>query len=214
MGRKELLHHFPIHRIVDVVEQIDVAHPDREIADLLGVGSGSCLQVGLPSQSVDVGGAHQSTHEVIGDAGRALGLGVEIDPEPLGLDQPAATAVDAHPHLAPPTGCPRTPPPQAKHVLEFDRADQVDHGAPDDPQRMGVVVAHLAELVLPHVLDVAQGPVETQPAESVDIADAQWPLPFEHVGIGIGYGHQHLGQAGGGGREVAHCCDHAKTPSG
>ena len=79
---------------------------------------------------------------------------------------------------------------------------------------MGVVVAHLAELVLPHVLDVAQGPVETQPAESVDIADAQWPLPFEHVGIGIGYGHQHLGQAGGGGREVAHCCDHAKTPSG
>jgi len=42
-----------------------------------------------------------------------------------------------------------------KHVLELDRADQVDHGAAHDPQRMGVSEAHLAQLVLADVLDVA-----------------------------------------------------------
>ena len=88
-----------------MVEQVDVADPDREVADLVGVLAGPGGQVGLPPQPVDVSGAPQRFHEVVGDAGRPLGLAVDVDPERLGLDQAAAlAAVDANSHLAPAVG--------------------------------------------------------------------------------------------------------------
>src|SRR6185503_11744697 len=104
---------------------------------------------------------------------RALGFAVDVDPERLGFHQPALAAVYAHPHLTPPIGRARTPAAHPQHVLEFDGLDQVDHGPPDDPQRMGFLEAELAQLVRPDVLDMAGGRIEAQPALTVDIPDAQ-----------------------------------------
>lgn len=70
-----------------MVEQVDVADPDRKLPDLSGVFPGSGREVGLPAQSVDLGGLQQACHEVIGNARRGLGLPVEVDPERLGLDE-------------------------------------------------------------------------------------------------------------------------------
>ena len=122
------------------------------------------LQVGLPPQPVDVGGASQTLEEVVGDARRPLRLAVDVDPERLGLHQAALAPVDADPHLAPPVRRARTPAPQPQHVLELDGPDQVDHRAPHDPQRMGLLEAHLAQLIRADVLDVPGGGVELQPA--------------------------------------------------
>ena len=74
-------------------------------------------------------------------------------------------------------------------------SDQVDHGAPDDPQRMGFLEAEFAQVVLADVLDVPGGGVEPQPSLPVDVGDPQRPLHVEDVGVRIGHGHHHLAQA-------------------
>ncbi len=84
-----------------------------------------------------------------------------------------------------------------KHVLELDRADQVDHGAAHDPQRMGLLEAHLAQLVLADVLDVAASRVQSQPAGAVDVANAQRPFAVEHVGVTVRHRHHCFVQAHG-----------------
>ena len=147
-----------------MVEDVDVGDAHRILADLGRRPRGAGLQIGLPPQPVDVGGALQALEEVVGDAGRALGFAVDVDPERLGLDQPALASVDAHPHLTPAVGRPRTPAAHPQHVLELDGLDQVDHRAAHDPQRVRLLEPHLAQLVRADVLDVAGGGVELQPA--------------------------------------------------
>ena len=144
---------------------IDVGDPDRDTR-----GSPprprDCPRFRYPfhRNRSDVGRAPQAFEEVVGDARRPLRLAVDVDPERLGLDQSALASVDADPHLAPPVRGARTPAPQPQHVLELDRLDQVDHRAADDPQRVGLLEAHLPQLILTDVLDVPGGRVEPQPA--------------------------------------------------
>src|SRR6185436_5029581 len=47
----------------------------------------------------------------------------------------------------------RTPAPQPQHVLKFDRADQVDHGAAHHPDRVRFVEAQGVHVVVADVLD-------------------------------------------------------------
>ena len=54
------LDHAPVDRVVHVVEDVDVADPDGVGADVVGVLAAARLQVGLPPQPVDVGGALQT----------------------------------------------------------------------------------------------------------------------------------------------------------
>src|SRR6185437_7331657 len=80
------------------------------------------------------------------------GVAIDVDPKRLGLDQPARAAVDAHVDFAPPGGGARTPAPQPQHVLKFDRADQVDHGAAHHPDRVRFVEAQGVHVVVADVL--------------------------------------------------------------
>src|SRR5262249_52359514 len=160
----------PVDRVVHVVEEVDVADAHRVFADLGGVLAAPGLQVRLPPQPALAGGALQTLDEVVGDARWPLGLAVDVDPERLGLHHPAtALPINPHPHLTPPVRCARTPPAQPQHVLELDRLDQIDHRAPDNPQRVGLFEAQLAQMVLADVLDVPGRGVEPQPALTIDV---------------------------------------------
>ncbi len=68
---------------------------------------------------------------------------------------------------------------------------RISHRGPaDDPQRVGLLEAHLAQLVLTDVLDVPTGASSrSRPARS--IADAQ-PFSVEHVRVTVGHRHQLL----------------------
>jgi hypothetical protein len=59
---------------------------------------------------------------------------------------------------------------------------------PDDPERVGLLVAHLAQLVGSRCPGCAGGRVELEPAGPVDVGDAQRPLGFEHIRMRIGTG--------------------------
>ena len=100
-----------------------------------------------------VGGALEFVEEVVAQAGGHPGVAIDVDPKRLGLDQPARAAVDAHVDFAPPGGGARTPAPQPQHVLKFDRADQVDHGAAHHPDRVRFVEAQGVHVVVADVLD-------------------------------------------------------------
>ena len=76
----------PEHRVVHVVEQIDVGEPDRVFADLVGILAVPGRKVGRPTETVDVSGALQPFQEALADAGRHQGGAVDVDPERLGLD--------------------------------------------------------------------------------------------------------------------------------
>src|SRR6202012_5041860 len=68
-----VLDHAPVDRVVHVVEQIYVGHPDGEFVDFGGPGSWIAaprLQVTLPPQPVDGGGLVQAGQEVVRDARR------------------------------------------------------------------------------------------------------------------------------------------------
>ena len=97
-GRQIVLDDAPVDGVIHVVEQVDVGEPDWVVTDLGGVFPISGLEVGRPFQPVDVGGCVQPFQELVADARRHQGVGVDVDPERLGFDQ----AVDANPLLAPP----------------------------------------------------------------------------------------------------------------
>jgi len=61
---------------------------------------------------------------------------------------------------------------------------------------MDILVAHLAQLILADVLDVAAGAVESEPPIAVDVGHSQGPTGIENVGMTLRDGHQSLGQAG------------------
>jgi hypothetical protein len=50
-----------------VVEQVDICKSDRVFTDLVGVLAGTGVQVGLPAQPVDAGGALQPVQEIVAD---------------------------------------------------------------------------------------------------------------------------------------------------
>ena len=155
------------------------------------------LHIALPPQPVNGSGPEQALQEVVGDARRHLGFLVHMDPERLGFDQAAVASVDADPHLTPAVRGARTPAPHPQHVAELDRADQVDHGAPNDPERMGLLETHLAQLVLADVLHVPAGRVQAEPAGAVDVTHAQRPFAVEHIGVAVGHRHHFFVQAHG-----------------
>src|SRR4029079_9661947 len=101
------------------------AHPAWLLAHVFGAFALARAQVGLPPQPAFGGGTTQALDEVVGDAGGALRLPVDGDPERFGFEEAALAAVDAHPHLAPAVRRSRTPAPQPQHVLEEDRLDHV-----------------------------------------------------------------------------------------
>ena len=94
----------------------------------------------------------------------------------------------------PPGGGARTPAPQPQHVLKFDRADQVDHGAAHHPDRVRFVEAQRVHVVLADVLDEARGGIQPQPAAPVDVTHPQRPAALKHRGVPIGNGHQRFVQ--------------------
>ncbi|CKR79162.1 Uncharacterised protein [Mycobacterium tuberculosis] len=197
MRRQVVLDHTPIDSVVHVVEQVDIGDPDRELVDLRRIIPAARLQIALPAQPINRRGPVQTREEVVGNAGRHLGFPVDVDPERLGFDQAALAAIDTNSHLTPPVGGARAPAPTPQHVAELDRPDKVHHGPADDPQRVGLLEAHLAQLVLTDVLDVPTSRVQPQPARAVDVADAQRPFSVEHVGVTVGHGHQFFVEAHG-----------------
>ena len=60
----------PVHRVVHVVEQVDVGDPHWVLVNMCRVLAGAALEVGLPPQPVDIGGAAQADEEVVADARR------------------------------------------------------------------------------------------------------------------------------------------------
>ena len=151
----------PVHRVVHVVEDVDVADADRVFADLRRRPRGR-RPSGRPSTAT--GRRRWCAADPRGSRRRcAPGPCVSrlmLIQNASDSIRPALAALDADPHLAPPVGRSRTPAAQPQHVLELDGPDQVDHRAAHDPQRMGLLEPHFAQLVRADVLDVPGGGVE------------------------------------------------------
>src|SRR6185437_3894587 len=207
----------PVHRVVHVVEQVDVGDPDRELVDLGGVLAAARLEISLPAQPVDIGGLAQALEEVVRDARRHLSLAVDVDPERLRFNEAAlAFPIYPDPHLAPAVRGARTPAAHPQHVAELDGTNQVDHRPANDPQRVGFLKPHLPQLILADVLDMTGAGVEPESALAVDVGDAERPLPVEDVRMPVGHRHHHFVQAHGfapiAARPPSLCAHDAKPP--
>ncbi len=62
---------------------------------------------------------------------------------------------------------------------------------------MGLLEAHLAQLILTDVHDVAGCGIEAESPVTVDVGDAQRPFPVEDIGMPVGHRHHQFVQAHG-----------------
>ncbi len=132
-----------------MVEQVDIGDPT-----VISDASSWLPGFRFPAQPINRRGPVQTCEEVVGTC-RHPALRADVDPERLDSDQ-LPLVHDTNPRIshhrldssisADTAACRRT-------LRSWP--DKIHHGPADDPQRVGLLVAHLAQLVLTDVLDVA-----------------------------------------------------------
>src|SRR5271166_1994855 len=178
--REHFVHTVPVHGVVDVVEVIAIGVPQGKrrsrVRLLRGTG-----EPRTPLEAMVFRRGRQTVKEIVRHQRGGQGVLVHVDPEPLGLDPTTVRTVESNAHGAPPQRYSRAPAAEGDVTRPFERLDDIDDRALNDPMRMNLAIPRIDQLLGTDLLDVARDPIEAGAALIIDVAGEQLPAGTEHV---------------------------------
>ena len=183
----ELLEDRPPHRVVGVVEDVEIGRGGlpREGGDTVGRRVDRLVDLAGQDLAPTGGGVVEGVElgrERLGPAGG----GVDVHPDGDGVDHPAGVAQGGDAALGPAAAEPGAEGGQLETLAEGGGAALLDDRAAHDPV-LGVGEAGVVGVVAADVLQIAGDRVEAEPTSGIDVAQAHPPTGAEHpAGAGTG----------------------------